>query len=558
MAGIGDLVARLSVDSAPFTKGLGSAKGSLKSFAGGIAGILGPVAGALAVAFGAGKSISAFKEQDSAQKKLAAVIKATGGAAGLTADEIGGIASKLQDVTNFGDEATIGAASLLATFKNIKGDTFERSLVAMQDMATVMGTDVAAGAVQMGKALNDPIKGAAALADVGVGFTDAQKKTIKTMQDMGNMAGAQGVILAELEGQFGGAAKAMADPWTQAKNNVGDVAEVFGSALMPVINVASAAISSGAKFVQKYADSFVAFGESAGTTLSSVFDGINDIAASMGGFGAMADATFSFVADSWNWLQDTISYGITAALATGEWAFTNFHGIVVLGLLEIGLGVVTFGNLLEYLFATQIPGYLSWFKNNFTDILFTAIDYGATLFINLGKNIRAVWQTVLDFVRTGKFSYDWTPLLEGAHSAISKMPDIPARVVGDLEAALSQDVVALKSTLAVSFDETVGERLRTLDEMQKMDRKKPKLTKPDPVTKGGGGGEDDAAAAESKKKSEPAFSGVMGQGSSEAFALLARSQRNSPQVTEQKKTNAYLKRMANKKTEPVFAAEGIG
>ena len=137
------------------------------------------------------------------------------------------------------------------------------------------------------------------------------------------------------------------------------------------------------------------------------------------------------------------------------------------------------------------------------------------------------------------------------------MPDIPARIVGDVEAALSQDVAALKSTLAVSFDETVGERLRTLDEMQKMDRKKPKLTKPDAVAKGGGSGGGDAAAANSKKK-EAAFSGVMGQGSSEAFALLARSQRNSPQVTEQKKTNRYLKKMADKKTEPVFAPEGIG
>lgn len=557
MAGIGDLVARLSVDSAPFTKGLGSAKGSLKSFAGGIAGILGPVAGALAVAFGAGKSISAFKEQDSAQKKLAAVIKATGGAAGLTADEIGGIASKLQDVTNFGDEATIGAASLLATFKNIKGDTFERSLVAMQDMATVMGTDVAAGAVQMGKALNDPIKGAAALADVGVGFTDAQKKTIKTMQDMGNMAGAQGVILAELEGQFGGAAKAMADPWTQAKNNVGDVAEVFGSALMPVINVASAAISSGAKFVQKYADSFVAFGESAGTTLSSVFDGINDIAASMGGFGAMADATFSFVADSWNWLQDTISYGITAALAIGEWALTNWQAIGELAFKSVALGVVSFASAVGFFFTTEMPAYLAWFSDNFGSVIFTAVDYTLTTFINLGQNIRNIWQAVLDFFSTGEFAPDWTPLLEGAHSAISKMPDIPARIVGDVEAALSQDVAALKSTLAVSFDETVGERLRTLDEMQKMDRKKPKLTKPDAVAKGGGSGGGDAAAANSKKK-EAAFSGVMAQGSSEAFALLARSQRNSPQVTEQKKTNRYLKKMADKKTEPVFAPEGIG
>jgi hypothetical protein len=527
MAGIGDLVARLSVDSAPFTRGLGSAKGALKSFAGGVGTIIkGGVVAGLGVA-----TVAVFKLKQQMS-------------------ELDGIA-KLSARTGFDPKTIAGFGFAVEQ----SGGSVESANKALDKFTK-----------NMGEAMNGSGPAKDAIAEMGLSLKDIIKQTpeqqLLTLSQAISELPTEAQRAAAAIDLFGKGGQEMVGVFANGEQGIRDFMDEadglglgFSKEELANIEAANDAMNRMSRVVGSVASALTV---KVAPALESMFTGINDNAASMGGFGAMADSVFSFVGDSWNWLQDTISYGITAALATGEWAFANFHGIVVLGLLEIGLGVVTFGNLLEYLFATQIPGYLSWFKNNFTDILFTAIDYGATLFINLGKNIRAVWQTVLDFVRTGKFSYDWTPLLEGAHSAISKMPDIPARVVGDLEAALSQDVVALKSTLAVSFDETVGERLRTLDEMQKMDRKKPKLTKPDPVTKGGGGGEDDAAAAESKKKSEPAFSGVMGQGSSEAFALLARSQRNSPQVTEQKKTNAYLKRMANKKTEPVFAAEGIG
>jgi len=63
-------------------------------------------------------------------------------------------------------------------------------------------------ALRLGKALNDPIKGVGALARVGVQFTKAQVKQIKTLVATGHTLQAQKVILAEIRKEFGGSAAA--------------------------------------------------------------------------------------------------------------------------------------------------------------------------------------------------------------------------------------------------------------------------------------------------------------------------------------------------------------
>jgi hypothetical protein len=100
------------------------------------------------------------------------------------------------------------------------------------DMATVMGTDLNSNILQIGKALNDPIKGITALNRAGVQFTDQQKDQIAALQESGRTMEAQKMILAELESQFGGAAEAMAKDFNggliQAGNAMGDLKEEMG------------------------------------------------------------------------------------------------------------------------------------------------------------------------------------------------------------------------------------------------------------------------------------------------------------------------------------------
>ena len=139
-------------------------------------------------------------------------LRSTAHAAGLTAEEIRKIGTERAKVTLFDDDETNQASALLLTFTNIKKGVFEEAMPAIQDLATKMGgdgpADMKGAAIQVGKALNDPIKGITALTRVGVSFTDQQKEQITQMVKAGDTAGAQKLILGELNKEFGGTAEA--------------------------------------------------------------------------------------------------------------------------------------------------------------------------------------------------------------------------------------------------------------------------------------------------------------------------------------------------------------
>jgi hypothetical protein len=62
-------------------------------------------------------------------------------------------------------------------------DIFTQATKVVTDMSVALGQDGTKSAIQLGKALNDPIKGVTALARVGVTFTQGQKDQIKTLEE---------------------------------------------------------------------------------------------------------------------------------------------------------------------------------------------------------------------------------------------------------------------------------------------------------------------------------------------------------------------------------------
>jgi hypothetical protein len=189
--------------------------------------------GAVIVAgVGLNKFVGATVEADASQAQLAAAILSTGGAANRTLDQLNQHAAALQGVTNFGDEATNAMQGLLLTFTAIQGDVFDQATVAVLDLATAMGTDLNAAALQVGKALNDPVLGMTALSRSGIQFTQAQKDVVAAMVETNDIAGAQAIILAELEKQFGGSAEAargtLGGALRSLSNAFGDLFEISG------------------------------------------------------------------------------------------------------------------------------------------------------------------------------------------------------------------------------------------------------------------------------------------------------------------------------------------
>jgi hypothetical protein len=157
------------------------------------------------------KYIANTIEAEQVQAQLEQRIKSTGGAAGLTVAELNKMAEALQFSTTFDDESIGGAQAVLLTFTKLGRDVFPRATEAVLDMSIALGTDLKSSALQVGKALNDPVKGITALSRAGVQFSEAQKDTIKRLAETGKVAEAQQIILAELETQMGGSARAARD-----------------------------------------------------------------------------------------------------------------------------------------------------------------------------------------------------------------------------------------------------------------------------------------------------------------------------------------------------------
>lgn len=221
-------------NASPMLRGLsGLLKGGLVAGAGAaIAGIAG--LGAVLKS-----SVSEAEAAEEVTAQLNAVLKSTKGIAGMTAEALNEQALALSEMTRFEDDEIASASSLLLTFTKVGKDVFPDATEATLDMATALKIDLRSATMMVGKALNDPIRGITTLTRSGIQFTDQQRDMIEAMVEAGDVAGAQRIILAELETQFGGSAQAAGETAAGMRdilgNALGNIKEEIGGALLPVV-----------------------------------------------------------------------------------------------------------------------------------------------------------------------------------------------------------------------------------------------------------------------------------------------------------------------------------
>lgn len=202
-------------------------------------------------------AISGAVEAQKANSNIAATVKSTGMAAGMTAKQVEDMAAGFSKVSLFGGNAIKTGDAMLLTFTNIGKDVLPGATQAMLDMAQKMGTDPVAQATKLGKALNDPSKGLTALTKVGVVFTKQQEDQIKAMQKAGDVAGAQKLILAELNKEFGGQALAATQTYegqmAMLSKTMGGIKTSIGLVLLPYLQTAMNKFQSVANVVSDFA-----------------------------------------------------------------------------------------------------------------------------------------------------------------------------------------------------------------------------------------------------------------------------------------------------------------
>ena len=225
---------------------------------------LAATAAAAAIGVFAKKSIDAFDKQAKAEAQVRQGLISTKNVSGKTFQELTKQASDLQKKTIFGDEDILqNVTAQLLTFTNITESQFDKTQMAALNLATRMGGDTKGAALQLGKALNDPKKNLSALSRSGIQFSDDQIKVIKSLQETNRIAEAQDIILKELETQFGGSAEAAAKAGkgglTQLSNRLGDIQEVIGGAILPIINFFAELISKVADVIERNTGVFTTF-----------------------------------------------------------------------------------------------------------------------------------------------------------------------------------------------------------------------------------------------------------------------------------------------------------
>lgn len=183
-------------------------------------------------------SVDAALESRDALGQVQASLTSMGNAAGRSVEQLQALARTEMRASLFDDDEILRKVSAtLLTFGKVSGENFDLAQQAAIDLSAKWGGDLKDSAIQLGKALNDPILGLTALRKAGVTFDDQQREQIKTMVEVGNVAGAQKVVLAEMAKEVGGsaAAAAKANPFAVLKHSIDDFKEAVGGVLLQVL-----------------------------------------------------------------------------------------------------------------------------------------------------------------------------------------------------------------------------------------------------------------------------------------------------------------------------------
>lgn len=181
-------------------------------------------------------------------------------------------AEALSFTTGVDDELIRSAQAVMLTFKELGdsadeiGGPFDRATKAAIDLAAAGFGDVESNAIQLGKALQDPVKGLTALRRAGVTFTEAQRAQIETLIKQNNLLAAQEIILGAIETQVGGTAEATASATDKMAARFENVMETLSLELLPAVDELANAFSSwleseeGKKQIEELVQSFRDFG----------------------------------------------------------------------------------------------------------------------------------------------------------------------------------------------------------------------------------------------------------------------------------------------------------
>jgi phage-related minor tail protein len=180
-----------------------------------------------AVSFGLVKVAEAAATSNARIEQINKSMGLFGGAAQQVTDRLIKLSETQAMATGIDRNAIKETVAKLLTFKELAatadtvGGAFDRATQSAIDLSAAGFGEATENATQLGKALNDPIKGITALNRSGVTFTAQEKEKIKVLVESGKMLEAQDTLLKAIESQVGGTATATANASDQDASGFG-------------------------------------------------------------------------------------------------------------------------------------------------------------------------------------------------------------------------------------------------------------------------------------------------------------------------------------------------
>jgi len=452
---IGKFAVSIGAVTTGFSKGLDKASRKSKSFSGGLKGMIGPLLaiggavlaakkafGAFSGAFDDIDKIAKFSQQTGMATESLVALHHAGGLAGVGADKVDKGIQKMS--VNIG-KAKAGSAAIQGELASLG--------ISMEDIGRMSPAEQFETLSAKIGAIEDPAR----RADLAMKlFGKSGLELIPLMRGGAGAIAAARKEAEELGMSFSAVDAAKIeeanDAWSKVKMVGQGVVRMFAVHLAPAMTKISAVfvevgkvvvakIREWAPVIQQVVTVFLTWFDVLWTSISEIFTAIAGVAA--GPMGSMKDIVLD-------------------ALIGVEFGFRNLGPIMLLAFKKGQVAAVAFGAEIAHFFTGVLPALFTWFGKNWSGIWRTAVDFALTVFINLGKNIRAIFSAIWEFMKTGKWDVAFTPITEGFRNMVQELPKIPKREMGPLETKLRAEADDLSAELTGDFEAFRAERREQL------------------------------------------------------------------------------------------------
>lgn len=464
-------------------KGLEKVQRGLNTF-----GNAGMLAGGVATAYFA-STLGAAEENIVAVNRLEQVYKSMGQNVAEASKQSQDYASKLEMQIGVEDEEIMAVQAKIATFSKVSDATARMS--GLMDRATAAAFDLGAtgfgeasgNAVMLGKALQDPARGAMALAKAGA-LNKGDIPIIKQIQATRGLKAAQEFVMRAVEKQVKGVAAATVPATRKMKVGWSEVTESIGKKLQPTVEkfgdyATSTLIPKIQDFIEKHPELVrnVALGSAALLGLGAA---AKVVAFSMSGIGSIITGVSTAV----KFMGNTISVvsrvmmanpilAIIAAIAIAAFLiYNNWDKIKVF-----------FINLWDKIKAIFIKTW-NWIKNMFLNytpygLIIKHWDKISAFFINLWNNIKEIFMNHVRWVMGlgAKFFNAGKNIVVSIWEGIKKFVDKPVEAIKKMAEKIRKFLPfspakegALRDIHKIRLVETIAESIKVQPVVQAMNR----------------------------------------------------------------------------------------